>query len=216
MRNVPTENTITRSMTPTLLAALLLTLVAACSILPKTESVQLLDPQLPSPSRDAQAAAWTLHVMRPESDPTRDSNRVLVRTGRGQLQVHPSARWVAAAPELLRTLLVRYMRDASALDQVSTGAAGMDRTLTLDLRRFELAEAGEQSLQAEIRIEARLFDGSTGELLAHRLFERRAPVDAAEPDAIVRGFESVLGAIIPALADWLNEDLPEPGAETPG
>lgn len=187
--------------------ALLLSAFTACSILPESEPVQLLDPRLPSSSRDVQteSVAWTLNVTRPESDPTRDSTRVLVRTGQGRLQVHPTARWVSAAPELLRSLLVRHMRDVNILTHVSAGAAGMDRTLALDLRRFELAEAGENGLQSEIQVEARLFDSRSAELLGSKLFESRQPVEAADTDAIVQGFETALGEIIPALADWLTE-----------
>ena len=60
-------------------AAAALLLAAACSIIPESEPVQLLDPQLPSPSAAGQSVAWTLNVTRPESDPARDSSRVLVR-----------------------------------------------------------------------------------------------------------------------------------------
>lgn len=197
------KNTLNR----TIFTALLLSALTACSILPESEPVQLLDPRLPSssPETQTQSAPWTLNVTRPESDPTRDSTRVLVRTGQGQLQVHPTGRWVAAAPELLRSLLVRHLRDANVLSQVSAGAAGMDRTLALDLRRFELAETGENGLQSEIQVEARLFDSRSAELLGSKLFENRQPVDAADTDAIVQGFETALGEIIPALADWLAE-----------
>ncbi|MEX2497887.1 MAG: ABC-type transport auxiliary lipoprotein family protein [Wenzhouxiangellaceae bacterium] len=184
--------------------AALLIMASACSILPESGPVQLLDPQLPTPEVAAQGAAWSLNVTRPESDPMRDSNRVLVRTGAGQLQVHPSARWVAAAPELLRTLLVRHLRDARQLEQVSADGSGLRRTLVLDLRRFELSESDDR-LDAQIRLEARLYDSRSADLLARELFEVLRPIDAAQPAEIVSGFEAVLGEIIPALADWLSE-----------
>lgn len=185
-------------------AALLLT-ATACSILPESKPVQLLDPQLQAPPAASRGAGWTLNVARPESDPARDSTRVLVRTGVGQLQVHASARWVAPAPELLRTRLVRYLRDSGMLDEVGAGASGMDRTLALDLRRFELAETGSGTLQAEVRIEARLYESRSAELLARELFETSRPVNGTGPAEIVGGFEAVLDELIPALAGWLTE-----------
>jgi len=182
---------------------------AGCSILPESAPVQLLDPQLPSPAIANRSADWSLNIARPESDPARDSNRLLVRTGGGQLQVHANARWVAAAPELLRTQLVRYLRDARSISEVSAGAAGMNRTLALDLRRFELVETGgdrlPNRLEAEIRLEARLYDSRSAELLARELFEARSPVVSADPAGLVSGFEAVLGEIVPALADWLTD-----------
>ncbi|MBL37480.1 MAG: hypothetical protein CMP07_03620 [Xanthomonadales bacterium] len=186
-------------------AAAALLLAAACSIIPESEPVQLLDPQLPSPSAAGQSVAWTLNVTRPESDPARDSSRVLVRTGEGRLQVHATARWVAAAPELLRTRLVRYLRDSQRIAQVSAGAAGMDRTLALDLRAFELVETDDGRLEAEIRLEARLYDSRSAELMARQLFQARRAIGGAGAAEIVDGFESVFGEVIPALADWLSD-----------
>ena len=137
----------TRLKFPLIAASLML--ASACSILPESAPVQMLDPQLQPPPAASKPIPWTLNVARPESDPVRDSTRVLVRTGAGQLQVHASARWVAAAPELLRTRLVRYLRDSQRIAQVSAGAAGMDRTLALDLRAFELVETGDGRLEAK-------------------------------------------------------------------
>ena len=186
-----------------LAAVFMLALAGACSILPKSEPVQLLDPAIPAPDPAAHKAGWGLSVARPESDPIRDSNRVLVRTAQGRLQVHASARWTAAAPDLLRTLLLRHLRDAGHLEQVSASAAGLDRTLALDLRRFELDETGADRLAAEIRLEARLYDNRSAALAARRLFEARSPIDDAGPDEIIDGFEAALGVIVPALSAWI-------------
>lgn len=196
-------------------AALLLVGMAACSIVPDSEPAELLDPRLPAPSPAAQSAGWALQIARPDSDPTRDSARLMVRTVQGQLQVHASARWIAPAPELLRTLLVRYLRDAQALRQVSAGAAGMDRMLSLDLRRFELAEAVAGGLRAEARIEARLYDTITGDLIARRLFEGQRTVDTAQAAAILDGFEGLLGEIIPGLAAWIINQGEQGSSEAP-
>jgi len=185
-------------------SAAALWLASACSILPESEPVQVLDPRLPPPAAADRSADWSLNITRPESDPARDSTRVLVRTGSGQLQSHASARWVAAAPELLRTGLVRYLRDSRSLEEVSAGAAGMDRTLALDLRGFELVETGDGRLEAEIRLEARLYDSRSAKLLARELFEARRPVEGTDAAELVTGFEAVLDEVIPAVADWLS------------
>jgi len=186
-------------------ALVLLVATAACSIIPESAPVQLLDPRLQTPADASRHADWSLNVARPESDPARDSTRILIRTGSGQLQVHASARWVAAAPELLRTRLVRYLRDSRSVEAVSAGAAGMDRTLALDLRRFELAETAGGGLEAGIRLEARLYDSRSAQLLARELFEASRPVDGTGPAELVNGFEAVLDEVIPALADWLTD-----------
>ena len=183
----------------------MLGLAVGCSILPESEPVQTLDPAIPAPDSAAQEAGWSLSVTRPESDPMRDSTRILVRTAQGRLQVHASARWTAAAPDLLRTLLIRHLRDAGRLEQVSASAAGLDRTLALDLRRFELDDTGADRLAVEIRLEARLYDSRSADLVARRLFEARSPIKDAGPDQIIEGFEVALGEILPALSAWIIE-----------
>lgn len=187
-------------------AALLvmLGLVGACTILPESDPVQLLDLHLPAPEVSGEGVAWTLNVARPESDAARDSTRLMVSTEEGRLQAHATARWVAPAPELFRTLLVRYLRDGEMLAQVGAGAVGMDRTLALDLRRFELSETGAGQLETWIEIEARLYDSRTSRLLARRVFQARQPARSAQPDDAVAGFEAALGEIIPALAGWMT------------
>lgn len=192
------------SLTASLTAPLLLaSLVAGCSVFPESAPVQLLDPQPPPANAPAGATApWSLDVARPEADPMRDSNRVLIRTGGGRLQVHPSARWVAAGPDLFRTLLVRYMRDREMLEEVGGDVPLAERTLAVDLRRFELAESDDGSLAADIRIEARLYDSASAELLARRLFEVRRSIPSSDAAAITAGFEAALAEIIPAAAEW--------------
>ncbi|MDT8450914.1 MAG: ABC-type transport auxiliary lipoprotein family protein [Wenzhouxiangellaceae bacterium] len=182
---------------------LLASIGAGCSVFPESAPMQLLDPRLPPADAAAGAgASWSLDVARPEADPMRDSTRVLVRTGGGRLQVHASARWVAASPDLFRTLLVRYMRDREMLEGVGGDVPLAERTLALDLRRFELAEDDGGSLAADIRIEARLYDSASAELLARRLFEARRSIPSSDAAAISAGFETALAEIIPATAEW--------------
>ncbi|MDX1678477.1 ABC-type transport auxiliary lipoprotein family protein [Arsukibacterium sp.] len=188
-----------------LLTLLLPATLAGCSIIPQPKTVQLLDPQLATPAVRPVAANWRLNVNRPVTDPVRDSNQVLVRTRQGQLQVHPSARWVAASPDLLRTLLIRYLRDSQALQLTASATAGLDHTLALDLRQFEVVEDNNQ-LQARIKLEARLYDNRSARLLSRQLFARQQPLPDMQPAQLVSGFEAVLQQLIPAITDWLTDD----------
>lgn len=191
-------------------AALMLTLAAGCTLTPQPTTVQMLDPRPETgaaPQREP--AAWSLNIARPETDPTRDTNRVLVRTSSGQLQVHPSARWVAPVPELLRTLLVRHLRDRDLLTRVGANMVDAERTLAIDLRSFELAESG-GTLVAEIRIDARLYDSASSELLGRQLFHARQPVRSDEPAAVMTGFETALAEILSGVDAWVVE----PGADS--
>ena len=188
----------------TILVALTIVLAAGCSILPETEPVRLVDPRIEGePGRHGDRLPWTLNITRPETDPVRDSNRVLVRTSQGQLQVHPRARWVAPAPELVRTAVVRYLRDSEMLEEVGASAAGSDRTLVIDLRRFELARSNSGVLQVSLRADALVYSSASAERIGRRRFDHEAPIASADGAAVVQGFQIALEALAVELADWL-------------
>jgi len=184
--------------TPLLAAAF----ATGCSILPQAQPVQMLDPR-PTPPASGPAAEWSLRVARPESDPARDSARVLVRTSTARLQVLPEARWVAPAPELVRTLIIRHLRDTGALDRVETTGADADRALRTDLRRFELTEAGAGGLTAAIEIELRLFDSPGAGMIARRLVAHDARAASAAAPDVLAAFEAVLDRTLAEITEWL-------------
>ncbi|MFU8877409.1 MAG: ABC-type transport auxiliary lipoprotein family protein [Wenzhouxiangellaceae bacterium] len=190
--------------TRTFTTALLLALCQACGFLPESEPIQLLDPQPGAGTPASQTHDWVLNIARPESDRMRDSTRVLVRGRDGQLRVYGNTRWVAAAPDLLRTLLVRDIRDRALLAEVRSASGGGQRMLALDLRRFELAETA-NGLAVDLRVEARLYDSRTARLLGSRLFDADLPVDSSEPAAIGRAFERALARLVGELGDWAVE-----------
>ena len=189
---------------------LFIVLLGGCSVLPESEPVQLLDPS-PSTQTATDIADWSLSVARPESDPARDSTRVLVRTTDARLQVLPEARWVSPAPELIRTLTVRHLRDAGALPRVEAGGARTDRTLLSDLRRFELAEADDDALLAILEIEFRLYNADTAELTDRKLFRHSVRAESDRAPDVLRAFEAVLEQALDDLTEWLvGRSAPEP------
>jgi len=184
-------------------AALAATLLAGCEILPTAEPVQVLDPQpTPAEATAGRPAAWRLEVAPPQADAMRGGEPVLVRTADGRLQVLGRTRWSAAPPALLRTLLLRHLRDTGTLAEVGTALAGADRRLVIDLRAFELREDG-PALAAAVRLEARLYDARSARLMQRRLFAEQAAAESTQGPAVVAAFEAVLGALLPELAAWL-------------
>lgn len=188
-------------------AIMLGTLLSACSVLPRPQSVQLLDPRPETPRAMGETAPWSLSVRRPETDPARDSANVFVRTADGRLQVHPVARWVAPAPDLMQTTLVRYLRDAQALEAVDA-AIGGERELAIDLRRFELAESAGGGLALAIAMDVRLLAAANARVVARRVFRRETPLSEDGSGRIVDAAESAFSALLGELADWLAAQPP--------
>ncbi|MGB0514901.1 MAG: ABC-type transport auxiliary lipoprotein family protein [Wenzhouxiangellaceae bacterium] len=188
-----------------ILAAMLL---SACSIVPDAPPVQLLDPRPDIPAPAHPGVDWRLDVARPESDPVRDSTRVLVRTSDGRLQVQGASRWIAAPPDLLRGMLLRHIRDHAVTADAAAGGSGAEHLLAIDLRRFELDEAGDPraAIMAVIVLEARLYQSPRYRMIDRRRFEFDAPLAAFEPGAINTALETALAGLIADLTDWLIRD----------
>jgi len=184
--------------------ALAAMLLSACSIVPESPPVQLLDPRPEIPAPNQPGVDWRLDVARPETDPVRDSTRVLVRTGDGQLQVQGSTRWIASPPDLLRGMLLRHVRDHRVMPDAAAGGSGAERLLAIDLRRFELDETSDP--RAIIVLEARLYQSPRYRIIDRHRFEHAAPLDAFEPGAINKAFEAALAGLIAELTNWLAKD----------
>lgn len=201
-----------RRWMPLPLIALLLA-AGGCSLFPESTPLQVLDPDPEAPAAAAESMSGSLDVELPDADPMRAGERVLVRTADGRLTLHPSARWVAPPPQLLRLLVVRGLRDAALLDEVGASQVGADRQLRFDLRAFELVEQG-PNLNAVIEIEARLVRRRTSELVARRLFSQRLAIESIDAAEVVAAFDELLGEWIADLAFWLRQSA-DPASDEP-
>ncbi|MDT8439183.1 MAG: ABC-type transport auxiliary lipoprotein family protein [Wenzhouxiangellaceae bacterium] len=190
---------------PVVVSLIVAALLSACSLLPEAAPVQTLDPRPSGGAPFAEAVDWTLDVARPVTDPVRDSNRVLVRTADGRLQNYASARWVAPSPELLRTLLLRHARDRNLAAEIQAGGGGGDRLLAIDLRRFELEQAG-AALTAVIELDARLYLAPRYELSRSTLISERQALSGADAAAVNAAFEALLTRLLQQLGAWVREE----------
>lgn len=183
------------------IAALLL---AGCSVFPDAEPVVRLDPRIDvEPGAHGPTLDLRLGLPRPEADPARDANRVLVRTATGRLQVVSNLRWVAPAPDLVQTTLIRYLRDAEAFAAVMPGAGSVERALFIDLRRFELAETG-GGLRVVIELDARVLDAFSGQPLDRIHLLHEEPLASPGGADVVAGFETALAAVAERIGVFLH------------
>lgn len=185
------------------LAGAALALLSGCSLWPESKPVQILDPSPATAEAFPSAAPWSLDLARPETDPVRDSSRVLVRTSDGRLNNYSSVRWVAPTPDMLRRLMVRHWRDRGLSAEIRSAGSGGDRLLSIDLRRFELEES-DPDLTAVIEIEARLHDSPSYEVTARTRLSQRKILDGRGPAAVNAAFESALEALLTESANWLR------------
>src|SRR6185437_1562318 len=81
-------------------------LLAACSVLPKRESVQIWQPEESAIAAPATAAGFSLRVDAPNTTGPLDGTGIVVMPEPGQISTYKGARWSEAPALLVRHRLV--------------------------------------------------------------------------------------------------------------
>jgi cholesterol transport system auxiliary component len=185
--------------------AVLLALLAGCSILPEKTEVAI---HAPHPKVQPLAAwptvEWQLVVPRPNASALLDSPRIVVRPTPGELQVYKSAIWTQPVPELLQDAVVHAFEDSGKITGVARRGERLSSEfeLRLDVRRFE-ADYGEAGMpSAVVEIGARLVSDRGSRVLAQRLFLHSVPAPGTAVPQVAATFEQAMGAAISDIVGW--------------
>jgi cholesterol transport system auxiliary component len=179
-------------------------LLAACSVLPRSEPVDVyLLPAQPHTSAPAAALPWALRITRPASGPTL-AGRYLIVEQEGRLSSIKGARWSEPTPVLLRNRLLDGFRSDGRIVGLSSDdkAVHADFELDSDLRQFHSVEQGGQA-QAVIQLDVRLVRTGSQRIVASRRFEIRQPADGSGTAPRVQAFGVAADRLSTALVDWV-------------
>ncbi|TAM98021.1 MAG: hypothetical protein EPN40_06975, partial [Rhodanobacteraceae bacterium] len=147
------------------------TLLAACSVLPQREPVQVWQPEESAASAAAtQAADFSLRVDTPDTTGALDGTGIVVMPEPGQVSTYKGARWSESPALLVRHRLVDAFM-AARLPAVTTDDDhfSSDYALSGDLRTFQ-SEYRSGSPVVVVRFDAQLRRGGARSLLATRSF----------------------------------------------
>ncbi len=196
-------------MTPrahrTLLMLGLLSLLSACSILPKTEPSTIY--QLPAaPVSTVSAGApvsWSLRVAKPQATMVLDSPRIAVVPQGSVISNYQGARWGDTGPVLLRNRLLDGFQADGRVQQVSSDDAQLqaDVVLSSDLRAFQ-AEYHDGQVAVVVRLDVQLVDSASRKILAARRFDVQQPASSAQVADVVRAFGQASNALSAQLVPW--------------
>jgi len=186
-----------------LLALLVASLLGACSILPKSEVLQVY--RLPAQPLTSQAPTvdWALRVNKPYSSQLLDSTRIAVLPPGDQISAYQGVRWSDRAPLLLRDRLIDALRDDGRIPAVSSDDSRLhaDLELSSDLRAFHSEYQGDRP-QARILLEARLVQSGNLRILASRRFNVSQTASDASVGAVVQAFGLAADQLARELVDW--------------
>lgn len=185
-------------------AALLLSLVAGCSILPKAEvpNVYLL-PSAKLPSATGTPVTWTLRVTTPQASGLIDSSRIAVVPGEDTITTYKASRWSDRAPTLLRDRLVDTFRADGRVPAVSNDDTNLhaDRELDGQLRSFQSVYENGAPV-AVVRYDAQLVDAADHRILATKNFEVREPAASKDVPQVVAAFGRASDALAAEVVAW--------------
>lgn len=194
------------------LAALLLTSLTACTILPKTEPVtfyRLPSVQAASANQPQSVLALTVRIQQPDSSGLLAGNRIAVIPTDNQLSAYQDARWATSVPILFRDQLLDTWLESGRFKHVINDSKPLaaDRELAGSLRAFQTEYLNGQPTIV-IQFDAQWLDPQSRTLLASRRFSVTQPATNAEVPAVVAAFGVAQARLSQQLLDWvLTHDL---------
>lgn len=200
---MPTLRSTTRASCAAFCATLLL---AACSVLPKREPVQIWQPpEGAAAAATTQSADFSLRVDAPNTSGLLDSTGIVVLPGPGQISTYRGARWSMPPALLVRERLVDAFM-AAKLPAVTTDEdhIASDYTLGGNLRAFQ-SEYRAGAPVVVVRFDAQLRRGGSRSVLAARSFEITQQPGGTQVPQIVAAFGSADDQLAAQVVPWVIE-----------
>lgn len=198
-----------------LTAGLAATVLSACSILPKTEPVDVY--RLPTDwtravAGSTAAAPWSLRVATPMASEALNSPRIAVLPQADLISRYKGVRWSDPAPVLLRNRIVEGFAKDGRVQKLSTNDSNLqaDYELGGELRAFQ-TEYRAGAVDVVVRLDARLVQASSLRIVASRRFEVRQPLTDTQVPGVIAGFGQASDRLVAQLVDWtLSQASPQP------
>ncbi|SRR5450830_154881 len=201
----------TLSLLRTLSVASLLSLCAACSILPKSEPVTIYRlPATTSGSRIEAASAppamhqRTLRILTPYGGNAIDSARILVIPSGDLLQSYAGVRWSDPAPVMLRNRLLQAFSDDGRIPNLSSDNSNVMADLQLggDLFAFQ-SEYRNGVPTIVIQFNANLIDSASRRIIAVHNFSITQPVSGGKVPEVVNAFGQASDLLAADVINWV-------------
>ena len=183
----------------------LFSLLAACSVLPESETLRIfllptapVEPQASEPTRQQ-----ALRINTPQASRILASQRIAVVPQGNEISAYGGAGWSDAATVLLRDRLIEACQRDGRMPSVSNEDANLyaDYSLHSDLRAFQSVYVDGKPVVL-ITLDTRLVDRNTQHTLANRRFEVRQPASDTGIEQVVEAFGKASDRLSREVVDW--------------
>ena len=184
-----------------------LSLLSACSILPKPEQVDvywLPYGQAPVAASRSAPVSWSLRLDKPMASNALNSQNIAVVPEGNLISNYKGARWSDTAPVLLRNRLLEAFLQDGRIQGLSTDDSNLqaDYELGGELLAFQTRYNG-KSPQVLVQYNARLVRTSDQRVIASKRFEVRQPLNNPLVPGVVAGFGQASDVLMPQVVQWV-------------
>ena len=189
-----------------------LSVLSACSILPKPEMVDvywLPYAQAPIAASRSAAVNWSLRLDKPMASAALNSQNIAVVPEGNLISNYKGARWSDPAPVLLRNRLLDAFLQDGRIQGLSTDDTTVqaDYELGGELLAFQTHYNG-KSPEVLIQYNARLVRSSDQRVIASKRFEARQPLSNPMVPGVVAGFGQASDTLMPQVVQWVMQQGP--------
>lgn len=185
------------------LLMLSLSLLAGCSILPKSEPLDIY--LLPATSLSSQDSSvdWSLRVSTPSSGQLLDGARIVVLPDASRVNAYQGVRWSEPTPELLRNRLLDGFRDDGRIQALSSDKQNLSADLNLvsSLRRFH-SQYQDGGVVVQIQLDAQLVNVREQNIVASRRFNVTQLSDSNQIESVIRAFGEAADELTRQVVSW--------------
>ncbi|WP_065260167.1 ABC-type transport auxiliary lipoprotein family protein [Pseudomonas bananamidigenes] len=184
------------------------TLIGACSILPKSEPLDVY--RLPSAQAPASAASatqhWSLRLNKLQASEALNRPGIAVIPQGDVISTYKASRWSDPAPVLMRNRLLDGFQRDGRVSLLSTDDSNFQADLELggSLQAFQTEYQGHQA-SVVVRVDALLVRGHDQKILASHRFEERQPLNDVKVPAVVAGFGQASDRLTAKVVAWAVE-----------
>jgi cholesterol transport system auxiliary component len=150
-----------------------------------------------------------LVVETPDSATGLQTSRIAVKQKPTTLDYYARSEWTDLAPRLVQTKLIESFENSGKIVAVGREGSGLrsDYVLKSELRHFEAQLYDSGKPQVRVVINVKLVRMPAREIVANRSFERTHPVDAADIDKLIEGFDEALGGALKRIVEWTIREM---------
>jgi cholesterol transport system auxiliary component len=142
-----------------------------------------------------------LTISEPSALQALDSNRIVVRTGDGQVTNLAGAQWADRLPRLLQVRLVQSFENATRIGSVARAEEKLapDVALTSDIRAFEIDSV---SRMAVVEVSVKLISERSGRIGAATVIRATRPASALSPQAASAALDAASQDVLRQIVAW--------------